>query len=208
MEIDVHALARSGLIFLHLVSLTLAACAIAFGDYAIFKGQAVDRPLRATSCRAVAWTLGLLWLTGLGVLALDVGFKHLSITGNPKVLAKLTVATALTTNGWLMHRFVFASLGQPSPHALRNARIAAVTGAVSAVSWGYALFLGVAKAWSPLLGLGGFLGGYVLATALGAACAWRWMVPLLMLKNRGFAPAAMLQIEVAGGLGHRAALCD
>ena len=200
MEADIPALTRSLLIFLHLVALALAAVAIAFGDYAIFRGQDIDHALLEKSGRSVAYTLLTLWATGLGILALDArigGFA--SIVESPKLLAKLSVVAALTANGWLLHRFALKSIGRPSDNPWADARLAAILGAVSAVSWSYALFLGVAKAWSPLLGYGGFLGGYAFALAAGAAVSLGWVQPLLLAKSPDGSLAAAVPPQMVDG---------
>lgn len=189
MEFDIPALARSLLIFLHLVALAFAAIAIGFGDYAIFRGEGVDHPLLEQASRSVCWTLATLWVTGLGALSVDASVNGLSSLGeSPKLLAKLFVVIALTANGWLLHRFALGSIGRPSIKPQADAFRAAILGAASAVSWSYALFLGVAKAWSPLLGLAGFLGGYVLALAVGAAVSLRWVRPVLLAKSSQSSP--------------------
>ena len=180
--VDASALIRSALIFLHLLAVAAAASGIAFGDYAIFREARIDRRLLAQSTRGVACALLVLWITGGGVIAIDLQPGPLAMAYSPKLLAKLSVVIALSANGWLMHRFVFAALGPGSAGAPRDARLASVLGAISTVSWAYALFLGVARAWTPLLGYAGFVGLYGLALALGIAVSLRLMTPVLAAK--------------------------
>lgn len=175
-------LARSVLICLHLLCLAGAAVAVAFGDYAILRHRVVNRPMLLQSAQAVKWLLVALWLTGLAVVVLDMTTAGLSLFASPKLQAKLTVALALSFNGWLLHRFTLQTIGLPSRTIERDARIAAVLGAVSAASWLYALFLGVAKAWTPVLGYGGFITGYLLVVAAAVAVSLQKVAPVLMLK--------------------------
>lgn len=176
-------LARSILICLHLFFLAGAAIAVAFGDYAILRHRVVNRPLLEKSANAVKWVLFALWATGLAVVALDMATAGLSLSGSPKLQAKLTVVLALSFNGWLLHRFTLQTIGLPSKTVERDARIAAALGAVSAASWLYALFLGVAKAWTPVLGYGGFIAGYLAVVVVAVVVALRQVAPVLVLKS-------------------------
>jgi hypothetical protein len=42
------------------------------------------------------------------------------------------------------------------------------------------MFLGVAKAWPPILGVSGFLTLYALGLGMGIAVSLRWVRPMLM----------------------------
>ena len=147
-----HELVRSVLIFLHLACLIAAGISIAFGDYAILRHRPVNRELMLKASRAVAWSLLALWLTGLSVIALDMSTVALSLAKAPKLQAKLTVVVILSLNGFLLHRYTLHALGETKTPTESDVRLAAILGAVSAASWGYAMFLGVAKAWTPILG--------------------------------------------------------
>ena len=175
-----YELVRSVLIFMHLASLIAAGISIAFGDYAILRHRPVNRDLMLKASQAVAWSLGALWVTGLAVIALDMSTVSLVLAKAPKLQAKLTVVIVLSLNGVLLHRYTLHALG--GDHAPKDAdvRLAAILGAVSAASWGYAMFLGVARPWTPILGYAGFMALYVLAVAAGIAVSLRWVRPLLL----------------------------
>lgn len=176
----VYELVRSVLIFLHLACLIAAGISIAFGDYAILRHRPVNRVLMHKASRAVIWSLVALWVTGLSIMALDMSTVALSLATAPKLQAKLTVVTLLSLNGFLLHRYTLHALGETKSPTESDVSLAAILGAVSAASWGYAVFLGVAKAWTPILGYSGFMALYVLGLLAGIAVSLRWVRPLLL----------------------------
>ncbi len=181
-EFDIPALVRSILIFAHVLLLAGAAISIAFADYAVFRAEVVDRDMLAKASGAVIWVLGALWLTGLLIIGIDLQTNAISWSGTPKLQAKLCVAIALSTNGYFLHKFAIHSLGNYSSQAPKNARRDAILGAISGVSWVYALFLGVAKPWAPVLGFLGFIAIYAAALALAVTVALIWIRPILLNK--------------------------
>lgn len=175
-----YELARSLLIFMHLAAMIAAGISIAFGDYAILRHRPVIRGLMVKASRAVTWSLVALWVTGLSVISLDMSTVALTLAHAPKLQAKLVVVSVLTLNGFLLHRYTLHALGGRRAPTEQQVRLAAILGAVSAASWGYAMFLGVAKAWAPILGVTGFLLLYTLGLAVGIAVSLRWVRPMLM----------------------------
>lgn len=175
-----YELVRSLLIFLHLAAMIAAGISIAFGDYAILRHRPVNRDLMVKASRAVTWSLVALWVTGLSIISLDMSTVALTLAKAPKLQAKLTVVLILTANGFLLHRFTLTALGGRKRPSEQQVKLAAILGAVSATSWGYAMFLGVAKAWAPILGATGFLLLYALGLAFGIAVSLRWVRPMLM----------------------------
>ncbi|MCJ2087222.1 hypothetical protein MKK88_14685 [Methylobacterium sp. E-005] len=125
--------------------------------------------------------LALLWLSGLGFLAL-YAVEAPDKLANPKLWAKLTVVLVLTLNGLVISLAVLPNVlrdvGRPILHGLSAPRAALflVSGAVSGVSWYTAFALGLTRefngtvAYAMLIGL--WLGGIVV-TSLGAALLWR-----------------------------------
>ena len=125
--------------------------------------------------------LALLWLSGLGFLAL-YAVETPEKLANPKLWAKLTVVLVLSLNG-LVIAFavlpnVLRNVGQPILQGLSAPRAALflVSGAVSGVSWYTAFGLGLMRelngtvAYEVLIGF--WLGG-IGVTALGAFLLWR-----------------------------------
>ena len=175
-----YELVRSLLIFMHLAAMIAAGISIAFGDYAILRHRPVNRDLLVKASRAVTWSLVALWITGLSIISLDMSTVSLTLSKAPKLQAKLTVVLILTANGFLLHRYTLTALGGRKRPTESQVRLAAILGAVSATSWGYAMFLGVAKAWAPILGATGFLLLYALGLAFAIAVSLRWVRPMLM----------------------------
>jgi dipeptide/tripeptide permease len=175
-----YELVRSLLIFMHLAAMIAAGISIAFGDYAILRHRPVNRDLMVKASRAVTWSLVALWITGLSVISLDMSTVSLTLAKAPKLQAKLTVVLILTANGFLLHRYTLTALGGRKRPTEQQVKLSAILGAVSATSWGYAMFLGIAKAWTPILGVTGFLMLYALGLAFGTAVSLRWVRPMLM----------------------------
>lgn len=175
-----YELVRSLLIFMHLAAMIAAGISIAFGDYAILRHRPVNRDLMVKASRAVTWSLVALWITGLSVISLDMSTVALTLAKAPKLQAKLAVVSILTLNGFLLHRYTLTALGGRRVPTEQQVRLAAILGAVSAASWGYAMFLGVAKAWAPILGAAGFLALYGMGLAVAIAVSLRWVRPMLM----------------------------
>ncbi|MGJ7512907.1 hypothetical protein ACSFE6_00930 [Pseudomonas baetica] len=97
---------------------------------------------------AVAIGLVLLWLSGLGFLALYV-MEAPDKLENPKLWAKVLVVSVLTINGMIIHAFVLPEvlrdLSRPLLYGVSRSRVAIflVSGAVSGVSWYTAFAFGI-----------------------------------------------------------------
>ncbi|WP_221033382.1 hypothetical protein [Pseudomonas cichorii] len=128
----------------------------------------------------VAIGLGLLWLSGLGFLAL-YGMESPEKLANPKLWAKVCIVTALTLNGMLIHVFVLPvvlrDMSQPILDGVSRGRIAVflISGALSAMSWYIAFALGIFRelnngvSFSLLIALWLTL---TVAASLAAALLW------------------------------------
>jgi len=162
-------LVRMFLVLGHLAALMAAAIAVAFGDFALLGRRQIQSDLLHSASKAVAWALGALWLTGLGIIYVDTHFALAVILAKPKILAKLTVVMLLTANGIFMHAKVLPALQRFYARAQGSAvaRRATRVGAVSAACWVFGLFLGVAKPLTPILGYTGFMALFV-AVLVGA----------------------------------------
>lgn len=97
---------------------------------------------------AVALGLCLLWLSGLGLLAL-YALESPEKLDNPKLWAKVIVVIVLTINGTIIHAFVLPEalrdLSRPllSGISRRRATFFLASGAVSGVSWYTAFAFGI-----------------------------------------------------------------
>lgn len=182
MQIDWIDFVRTFLIFAHVIAVVCASIGIAFADYAVFGRKVFDQTIFSASEKSVTFTLAALWVTGLAIAAIDMWPDNFEITNQQKLLAKLTVALILTLNGVLLKWLVFPFLGRKVTKPGRYASIAAVLGAVSAVSWGYAIFLGLAKPLASAFGYVGFMSFYALVLAMGALGCIRLLKPRLLQK--------------------------
>lgn len=150
---------------------------------------------------AVAIGLGLLWLSGIGFLAL-YGLESPEKFQNPKLWAKILVVSVLTINGMIIHVFVL-------PEVLRNVSrplldgvspgmtaIFLASGAVSAVSWYTAFAFGIFREFNDHVAFGLlivlWLGAAVAAT-LAASLLWN----RLRCRNRKTAALAPAGISPA-----------
>ena len=76
-------------------------------DVALFSAQRIDLLKLAQTGRAISALLDLLWVTGLILLVIDVGFYLTAVAAKPKLAAKLTGVCLLTANGALLHWLAF-----------------------------------------------------------------------------------------------------
>jgi hypothetical protein len=179
-------LLRLALLYLHLLAFAAAFVGVAFGDHAVFARRRIVTELLRSAMRLVLFALAVLWLTGLGIVALDTGFVGPEMLARPKLLAKLSVVLLLSANGVLLHLWVFPRLLSESAttqaQAMRFAGLASVLGGLSAVSWLMAAFVGIGKPVTAALGYGGFMALYALGLAVVLPLAW-WVVrPRLALR--------------------------
>ena len=188
--IDPIAIARMLLIYVHVLAIAAAAAAVAFGDFAIFARPRIDRTMLETASWFASIALAALWISGLTMIVIDIGFDLAQLLDKPKLLAKLTVVMVLTANSLALHWVAFPRFYLPQADALRAATLPAVFGAVSATSWIYAAFVGVAKPLSAVLGYGGFIGLFALLL-LGA-------IALALVTVRPCLASRMGSVQVSG----------
>lgn len=201
MEVEV--LMRPLLLLAHLVCLLVAAVGMAFCDYALLVKRRIDMQLLEIASGLVAWALLALWVSGAAVVWLDTAFDLQVVMGQPKLLAKLTVVSLLTINGVLLHFWAFPALTAAIRRRRLRSVVPLVLGSVSAASWLYAMFLGLAKPFSAALGYGGFMALYAAAVCLAVAVSLTLVHPRLDQRLRGMRqpwPAA----GRSGGPGSRA----
>jgi hypothetical protein len=173
----------------------LLACCVALGGiivsdakFVLSKGQLkeTDRIFLHELSKIVSLALLILWITGLSIIMID--FAHwpswAELAAKPKLIAKLTVVTILTINGYLLHRMVlptFTSTVQLSSIKTARLRTMFALGAISGTSWLFAAFLGIAKPLTATLGLGGFLMIYA-ALLIGAVSTALLLAPMVKTK--------------------------
>jgi hypothetical protein len=179
-------LARTGVVYVHLL-----ACCVAVGLVFMSKLDLVKRLLTGDAAilderqlaglhKTLVRALFVLWLTGGGLVAIDVWAKGAEVLANPILQAKFAIVALLTLNGLLMRLTVLPVLqraGALMRLTFGRRKLAIFTGTVSGVSWFSAALLGVARPlhWKfslgqimaayPVLVLGGFV-------AMLALTAW------------------------------------
>jgi hypothetical protein len=146
---------RMGVVYIHLIACCVAVGLVFTNDIAMVKqllrAVATEKldPAHLTNLqKTVSRALLLLWITGLGIIALDVSLKGWAYMGNPKLQAKIAVVCLMTMNGCILHKYVLP-LMQKAGSLLNlsfNQRMSATfAGALSGVSWFYAAMLGIGR---------------------------------------------------------------
>ncbi|WP_244496734.1 hypothetical protein [Methylobacterium indicum] len=148
--------------------------------------------------KVVTVGLGLLWLSGLGFLAVYAAESPEKLA-NPKLWAKLVVVLALTVNGLVIHAVVLPGvlrdIGRPMLDGVSGVRtgIFLVSGAVSGVSWYAAFALGLMREWNGVVPTGLLLSLWlagVLAASLAAYFYWLHLREWTQRQAARRAPAA------------------
>ncbi|BAQ46963.1 hypothetical protein PUR29_16070 [Methylobacterium ajmalii] len=162
--------------------------------------------------KVVTVGLGLLWLSGLGFLAV-YAVESPEKLANPKLWAKLVVVLALTVNGLLIHAVVLPGvlrdLSRPMLDGVSGVRtgIFLVSGAVSGVSWYAAFALGLMRELNGVVPTGLLLSLWlagVLAASLAAYFYWlhlrEWTLRHGARPARAGAPAGQAAEPPAGAV--------
>lgn len=175
-------LLKTLLVYTHLLATAFALVELLKFDLRQLRN--LNRPLTAvdmeqlTRARKIATlALVILWITGLGLVVIGVVTEPGKYLSNQKLWMKLFTVSLLTFNGVLMHGFGFVRLkpGLVFSEMPRTWQwVLLGMGVLSTVSWLFAAFLGIARAWNytasfeQLLIVYGWLlvGGFIAAMAL------------------------------------------
>ncbi|MEA1832123.1 hypothetical protein U8607_08505 [Methylobacterium durans] len=190
------------LVGLHLVGLCFGLGGATMLDFWILRWMRwggmpaeIERTFHFIS-KVVAVGIGLLWLSGIGFLAL-YAFEAPEKLGNPKLWAKITIVGVLTVNGALIHALVLPGVlrdvRRPMLHGVSPAQtgIFLASGAISGVSWYAAFALGLVREFNDRVSLGLLLALWISALAaacLGAAILWRHLGRTGTLRRAPFLP--------------------
>jgi hypothetical protein len=195
---DTSTLVRLGLMFLHFVAVAVAVGAVLREDWRLLSGR-LDVTALAQTRRVVFYALAVLWISGTGIVWIDTsGFDLSILTGKPKLLAKLLVVGVLTANGAVLHRFAFPMFGYPQRDPRTASGFLAIVGAVSSVSWLFAIFVGVGQPVASILGFSGFVSLYLIALGGGITVA--------LVSVRPRIEQLLLQVELGSAGPARTAL--
>lgn len=131
-------------VYAHLLLCVFALQLVLSTDFRVLREQLSERTLTAVHQRIVQLLAGL-WLTGLLVAAIDLGFDPSQIVRFPKTIAKLCAVGLLTANGIVLRYWCFPRM--MGGHAPGTAEFLAVMacGAISTASWLMAAFFGIAR---------------------------------------------------------------
>lgn len=185
LTIDPLATSRMFMIYLHLLALAGAASAVALGDYAIFARERIDSALLQRAAAFATIALAVLWATGAAIIILDLGVDFDALFGKPKLLAKLTVVAVLTINSLALHLVAFPTFRSDHEDALKAATAPTIFGAVSAASWIYAAFIGVAKPLTSAFGYSGFIALFIVILVCAITMAVVLVRPRLAARLTG-----------------------
>ncbi|GJD60627.1 hypothetical protein [Methylobacterium frigidaeris] len=142
--------------------------------------------------KVVSVGLGLLWLSGLGFLAV-YALESPEKLDNPKLWAKIVVVLALTINGLVIHAVVLPGvlrdIGRPMLDGVSGMRtgIFLVSGAVSGVSWYTAFALGLMRELNGRVPAGLLLALWVAGVMTASLAAYLYW---LHLREWGLRQAA------------------
>ncbi len=186
---------RQLLLFAHTLAFAFAIVTVVRADWAVLATRGLDAGELHATGRRVAWLLALLWLTGTGLVFLDVGLDWAALVARPKLAAKLSVVGLLTINGLLLHWLAFPMLTTFQRHAARAATVCTVLGAVGTTSWLYASFMGVSRLVAPFMTYGTFLALYTVCLALGLGIGLAQARPCIecLLKRQPASEEAIAQ---------------
>jgi len=179
---DFLTIVRMLAIYLHVLALAIGAVAVAFGDFAIFARDRIDMNMLGKAASVATIALLVLWITGLAVIGMDTGFDTELLATKPKLLAKLSVVTVLTINSLGLHLIAFPRMATPQADPQHAALMPVIFGAISATSWLYAAFVGIAKPVAAMLGYAGFMGLFVGLTLASIGFAMLTVRPRLAAR--------------------------
>lgn len=196
------------LVYAHILATSVGIGAAVMIDLALLRHRhtVLSSQLRShihLSARAIAVALVVLWVTGIAFVGLgsaaDPSYLH-----NPKLWAKISVVLALTLNGALIHVLVLPRLRIDIPFEQATTAQQRVwfhlVGAVSAASWFFAAFLGVAKVLNhvaPYFGLMMLWLASIISVYIGINVCCR----LLAYTGRASPTEFTRLISLAGALG-------
>ncbi|WP_073955646.1 hypothetical protein [Thalassospira sp. TSL5-1] len=183
------ALIYQAVLIAHLFSFAFAIVLVAKADLAMLSGAYhAGRRNLTSDARNTAFWLAMLWISGLALIGMGIGFAPAAIMANGKVFAKVTVVAILTLNGLFLHFYAFPFFAG-SRGTITNFQIlvCSVSGAVSSVSWLFASLFGVARKVAPFMTYQNFMSVYLICLAGGLAIALTFARPFI---RRNFTAAA------------------
>jgi hypothetical protein len=146
---------RMAVVYFHLIACCVAIGLVLTSDIAMVKQllradptEKLDAKHLSELQKTVSRALLVLWITGLGIIALDVSLKGWAYLGNPKLQAKIAIVCLMTMNGCVLHKYVLPLMqkaGSLLNLSFNQCMSATFAGALSGVSWFYAAMLGIGR---------------------------------------------------------------
>jgi hypothetical protein len=190
-----------GVVYLHLVACCVAIGLVFMSDLDMVKrlltgdGATIDERHLSGLHKTLVRALLVLWLTGSGLVAVDVWTKGAEVLANPKLQSKFAIVMLLTMNGVLMHHTVLPLMKRAGAlmRLTFNERMLAIfVGAVSGVSWFYAALLGVGRPLNWKYSLGEIMAAYpvlIMGGFVSMMILTAWSQYQATGGNRVFLPA-------------------
>lgn len=144
------------IVYAHLLATAFALVELLRFDFRILRKlhqplDANDRQRLQVARVTINYALGVLWLTGIGLVVLNALADPDATLANEKLWMKIVAVMLLTLNGILVHRLAVRWIvpGQMI-HQMPTAQqqLLLVMGTISTVSWLFAAFLGIARIWN------------------------------------------------------------
>lgn len=163
---------RQAVLAAHTLVFAIALSAVLREDLRLLRTRHVDvRSIQRTGL-TLTRALVALWVTGLWLVAMQVGLDAGAVLDSPKLAAKFLVVSALTANGLALHWLAFPRLAAPTPTSLSSLPLMPVVlGGISTASWLGASFIGVSRVVAPSMRLADYLWLYAALVAGGIATA-------------------------------------
>lgn len=131
-------------LYAHLLLCVFALQRVLATDWRVLRGTLGAAELERTH-RVVVRLLAGLWLTGLTLAAIDLGFDASTLLDRPKLATKFVTVLVLTLNGVVLRAWCFPRLTAGRPLAGAEEALVMCAGALSTASWLAAAFFGIAK---------------------------------------------------------------
>ncbi|WP_188150208.1 DUF2214 domain-containing protein [Teredinibacter waterburyi] len=143
-------------VYMHLLSACVAVGSLILQDLGLWRTRA--RSLTENeigeltkTAQVITLALVLLWISGLALVGLGYLANPEQYLLNEKLWAKFTVVVILTLNGVFLHYYTFPKIssGKVFISMQSTERFGVVlTGCISAVTWLFACYLGIARPWN------------------------------------------------------------
>lgn len=175
---DFNPFIHQTLVFVHLYAFAFAIVMIVSEDVKILISKKIVVTELHSLASKVTHMLIILWLTGIGLLAMKPGLNIEMILANSKLAAKITVVSVLTINGLLLHLLVFPNFSTRKK-AKRIVALACVLTAISTTSWIYASLVGAARVIAPLMSYEHYMTVYLTALAFSLFISLTIVYPVM-----------------------------